>query len=53
VARRLLLAVALAAAWPRGARGYRPFDGTDAAVAERGAVELELGPWSVDVGLPR
>jgi len=23
---------------------YRPFDGTDAAVAERGVLEIELGP---------
>jgi hypothetical protein len=44
VSRPLLLAVALAAAWPAAARGYRPFDGTDAAVAERGALELEVGP---------
>jgi hypothetical protein len=26
------------------ARAYRPFDGTDAAVAERGVLEVELGP---------
>ena len=26
------------------ARAYRPFDGTDAAVAERGDLEVELGP---------
>ena len=26
------------------AHAYRPFDGTDAAVAERDAVEIELGP---------
>lgn len=26
------------------ARAYRPFDGTDAAVAERGDLEIELGP---------
>src|SRR5215469_11485130 len=27
-----------------GAWGYRPFDGTDAAVAETGEMEIELGP---------
>lgn len=32
------------AAWPRQAAAYRPFDGTDAAVADRGALEVELGP---------
>ncbi len=30
--------------WPAAARAYRPFDSTDAAVAERGDVEVELGP---------
>lgn len=30
--------------WPRAASAYRPFDSTDAAVAARGEVELELGP---------
>ena len=29
---------------PRAALAYRPFDGTDADVAERGEFELELGP---------
>lgn len=28
----------------RAALAYRPFDGTDAAVAETGAIEIELGP---------
>ena len=28
----------------REAWAYRPFDGTDAAVAETGEVEIELGP---------
>ncbi len=28
---------------PRTVHAYRPFDGTDAAVAERGEIELELG----------
>lgn len=39
---RVLLA--LAAAWPIAALAYRPFDSTDAAVADRGELELELGP---------
>jgi hypothetical protein len=45
-ARRALpsLLLSLAAAWPLAARAYRPFDSTDAAVADRGGVELELGP---------
>ena len=30
--------------WPSGAFAYRPFDGTDAAVADPGEVEVELGP---------
>jgi hypothetical protein len=34
----------LAIAWSREALAYRPFNGTDAAVAEPGVVELELGP---------
>lgn len=44
--RRALLvhALALGALWPPRARAYRPFDSTDAAVAARGEVELELGP---------
>lgn len=29
---------------PAAARAYRPFDSTDAAVAEKGQVEIELGP---------
>ena len=33
--------------WPRGARAYRPFDQTDADVAETHDVELELGPVGV------
>lgn len=37
----LLLA---AAAWLPAAQAYRPFDGTDAAVADQGEFELELGP---------
>jgi hypothetical protein len=30
--------------WPPAADAYRPFNSTDAAVAERGEVEVELGP---------
>ena len=41
-------AAALAAAgvtlWCGEAVAYRPFDGTDAAVAETGEMEIELGP---------
>ena len=41
-------AAALAAAgitlWCGDAEAYRPFDGTDAAVAETGEIEIELGP---------
>jgi hypothetical protein len=41
----LILLLSLgAASWPSPARAYRPFDSTDAAVAARGEVELELGP---------
>jgi hypothetical protein len=31
-------------AWPSGAFAYRPFDSTDAAVAEQGTWDVELGP---------
>jgi hypothetical protein len=48
VRRRAPLFLAAIAAWialaPRVALAYRPFDGTDADVAERGEFELELGP---------
>jgi hypothetical protein len=37
-------ALALAVLWPSSALAYRPFNGTDAAVASKGEVELELGP---------
>jgi hypothetical protein len=30
--------------WCGEADAYRPFDGTDAAVAETGEIEIELGP---------
>lgn len=39
-----LVLLALAAVWPLGASAYRPFDGTDAAVAAKGEAEIELGP---------
>jgi hypothetical protein len=32
------------AAWSKAALAYRPFDGTDAAVAKLGEVEIELAP---------
>lgn len=40
----LVLAPILAIVWHGDALAYRPFDGTDAAVAEPGQVEIELGP---------
>jgi hypothetical protein len=39
-----LIAAALVVCWDGAARAYRPFDGTDATVAETGEVEIELGP---------
>jgi hypothetical protein len=44
--RSVLLAIVMAmtGGLPRSARAYRPFDQTDAGVAETGDVELELGP---------
>jgi hypothetical protein len=33
--------------WPSAPRAYRPFDATDAGVAGRGELELELGPLGV------
>jgi len=39
-----LITAALVVCWDGAARAYRPFDGTDAAVAETGEVEIELGP---------
>jgi hypothetical protein len=39
-----LIAAALIVCLGGAARTYRPFDGTDAAVAETGEVEIELGP---------
>ncbi len=40
----LAVFVLLGTVWPLSARAYRPFNGTDAAVAERGDMEIELGP---------
>src|SRR3954465_14539690 len=42
--RRLVLALSIVVASATPAFAYRPFDGTDAAVAETGQIELELGP---------
>ncbi|HKM71926.1 MAG TPA: hypothetical protein VJX94_18025 [Stellaceae bacterium] len=39
-----LVPAALLACWCGSAEAYRPFDGTDAAVAETGEMEIELGP---------
>ena len=36
-----------AAAWPGAALAYRPFDGTDAAVADKGEMEIEFQPAGV------
>ena len=43
--RAVAAAIGIAVAWtPVAAHAYRPFDGTDADVAEAGEFELELGP---------
>lgn len=42
--RRSRLALLLVVAWPSRAPAYRPFDQTDADVAEPQEVEVELGP---------
>jgi hypothetical protein len=34
----------LGLAWPMAARAYRPFNSTDAAVADKGTFEIELSP---------
>jgi len=39
-----LLPLALAIFWCGRATAYRPFDGTDASVADLDHVEVELGP---------
>jgi hypothetical protein len=46
-ARATMLAASLAIGWASPARAYRPFDGTDADVADTGNFELELGPASL------
>jgi len=38
------IAAAVLSLWCHKAEAYRPFDGTDAAVADTGDVEIELGP---------
>jgi hypothetical protein len=49
-----LAAAALVTCWCDEAGAYRPFDGTDAAVAETGEIEIELGPVEyVRVGAER
>jgi hypothetical protein len=40
------LLIAGSLAWPMTAFAYRPFDSTDAAVADKGAFEVELSPLS-------
>src|SRR5690242_2588373 len=35
------------AAWPGAALAYRPFDGTDAAVADVGELEIEFQPAGI------
>ena len=39
-----ILLLSIAAGWPLAASAYRPFDSTDASVADKGELELELGP---------
>jgi hypothetical protein len=41
---RALALITTVLSWPGTAEGYRPFEGTDAAVAAKGDVELEIGP---------
>ncbi|WP_242342898.1 hypothetical protein [Anaeromyxobacter terrae] len=40
----ILCSFSLVAAWPLTASAYRPFNSTDAAVAAKGEMEIELGP---------
>jgi len=44
---RTAWALAAGLAVPLAARAYRPFNSTDAAVAEKGQVEIELGPFGL------
>lgn len=46
VSRSLALLVLGAVVWPLPVLAYRPFDSTDAAVAGKGAFEVELSPLS-------
>jgi hypothetical protein len=39
-----VMLAAVLTCWCDGAQAFRPFDGTDAAVADTGEVEIELGP---------
>jgi hypothetical protein len=41
-----VLILAASVAWPISALAYRPFDSTDAAVADKGEFEVELSPLS-------
>jgi hypothetical protein len=41
---RFALMAAVTGAFSHDAFGYRPFDGTDAAIADKGALEIEFGP---------
>src|SRR5262245_33552422 len=43
----LILCVGLSVAAPHPASAYRPFDGTDAAVAKPGEIEIEFQPAGV------
>jgi hypothetical protein len=42
-----VLVVVCAILWPSPAAAYRPFDGTDAAVADLGEVEIEFQPTGI------
>ncbi len=42
--RRRLAVFLTVLAWPAAAAAYRPFDGTDAAIVDKGVLEIELGP---------
>jgi len=44
------LAILAAIFWPQAAHAYRPFDSTDAAVADKGAWEFEFSPLSYEHG---
>lgn len=46
IARRLAFLLLGAVIWPVPVLAYRPFDSTDAAVADKGAFEVELSPLS-------